>query len=274
MSTAASRKTRAWAYAIGWALLWMTFAPKPAASQSAWPGYPGNTAIAVTSGGNVGIGTANPSGALSVASTSGGGIAVVENPLWNTGYSGGTMLWIRNSGSNTGNNYIRLTSGWNGTSGTEFGVIGAGGNGSLLINDSAGPVVVQSSGGSVGIGTTNPQYRLSVNGTIGAKEVVVTNTGWADYVFQRGYRLRPLSELKAYIQENGHLPDIPSEAEVKEKGIGVGEMQAKLLAKIEELTLHMIQQNEENQQLRSRIAVLENRADASGNVKRLSENGL
>jgi hypothetical protein len=102
--------------------------------------------------------------------------------------------------------------------------------------------------GNVGIGTTNPTSKLSVNGTIQAKEVVV-NTGWADYVFGPAYRLRPLREVAVYIQQNHHLPEIPSEAEVKEKGIGVGEMQAKLLAKIEELTLHMIQEHERNDRL-------------------------
>jgi hypothetical protein len=103
-----------------------------------------------------------------------------------------------------------------------------------------------------------------VNGTIGAKDVIVTNTGWSDYVFRSGYRLRPLSEVNAYIQANHHLPDIPSEAEVKEKGVSVGEMQTKLLAKIEEITLHMIQADDrnnrleqQNRELQERIARLE-----------------
>ena len=90
--------------------------------------------------------------------------------------------------------------------------------------------------------TTNPQYKLAVNGNIGAQDIIVTNTGWSDYVFRPGYRLRPLSEVSQYIQTNGHLPDIPTEAEVKEKGVSLGDMQAKLLAKVEELTLHMIHQ--------------------------------
>jgi hypothetical protein len=93
-------------------------------------------------------------------------------------------------------------------------------------------------GGNVGIGTTNPgSYKLALEGTIGAREVVVTSSSWADHVFRSGYRLSPLSEVNAYIQANHHLPDIPTEAEVKERGVSVAEMQAKLLAKIEELTL-------------------------------------
>jgi hypothetical protein len=107
--------------------------------------------------------------------------------------------------------------------------------------------------GSVGIGTTNPQYKLAVNGDIGAKDIIVTNTGWADYVFRPDYRLRPLSEVSAFIQKHRHLPDIPTEAEVKEKGVSVGEMQAKLLAKVEELTLHMIQQDKANREMREQM---------------------
>jgi hypothetical protein len=121
-----------------------------------------------------------------------------------------------------------------------------------------------SAGGRVGVGTTNPQYKLAVNGNIGAQDIIVTNTGWSDYVFRPGYRLRPLSEVSQFIQKNGHLPDIPTEAEVKEKGVSLGEMQAKLLAKVEELTLHMIQADErntrleqQNQELRDRMAKLE-----------------
>jgi hypothetical protein len=114
--------------------------------------------------------------------------------------------------------------------------------------------------GRLGIGTSNPQYKLSVNGTIGTKEVIVTNAGWSDYVFQPGYRLRPLSEVHAYIQGHHHLPGIPSEREVREKGVSVGEMQAKLLAKIEELTLHLIEQEKANQELRERVARLEKAA--------------
>lgn len=107
--------------------------------------------------------------------------------------------------------------------------------------------------GKVGIATTNPQYTLSVNGNIGAQDVIVTNTGWSDYVFKPGYRVRPLSEVAQFIETNGHLPDIPTEAEVKEKGVSLGDMQAKLLAKVEELTLHMIQQDGENRDLRERL---------------------
>jgi hypothetical protein len=118
------------------------------------------------------------------------------------------------------------------------------------------PIVLQAnSTGNVGIGTTNPgSFKLAVEGTIGARDVMVTSTNpWPDYVFRPGYRLRPLSEVSQFIRENGHLPDIPTEAEVKEKGVSLGDMQAKLLAKVEELTLHMIQQENENRELRDQM---------------------
>lgn len=107
------------------------------------------------------------------------------------------------------------------------------------------PILVErmriTSYGNVGIGTTNPTQKLSVNGTIQAKEVIV-ETDWSDYVFAPGYKLASLAEVEAHIAGRGHLPDIPSAEEVAEHGIRVGDMQAKLLAKIEELTLHLIAQ--------------------------------
>jgi len=98
--------------------------------------------------------------------------------------------------------------------------------------------------GNVGIGTTVAPYKLSVEGTIGAREVIVTNDTWPDFVFESNYNLMSLKELDNYIQENKHLPEIPTTAEVEENGISVGKMNAKLLQKIEELTLHTIQQQE------------------------------
>ncbi len=126
-------------------------------------------------------------------------------------------------------------------------------------------IVLQGQGsGNVGIGTTNPQSKLAVNGTITTQEVVVTATGWSDYVFDKDHHLAPLTDVASFIKENHHLPGIPSAAEVAEKGVSVGEMQARLLAKIEELTLHMIdeekrnrQVEQENQDLRRRIESLE-----------------
>jgi hypothetical protein len=112
--------------------------------------------------------------------------------------------------------------------------------------------------GSVGIGTTNPQQLLDVHGTMAAQEIIVTTTG-ADYVFDPDYRLAPLSEVAGYIQEHRHLPDIPSSEEMQKKGASVGEMQTKLLAKIEELTLHLIEVDQENKELRKEIQQIRER---------------
>jgi hypothetical protein len=106
-------------------------------------------------------------------------------------------------------------------------------------------------GGNVGIGTTDPgDYKLAVEGTIGAREIVVNNDSWADYVFEENYKLPSLSDVEAHIKAKKHLPDIPTAADVKENGIPMGQMQVKLLKKIEELTLYTIEQNKELAQLR------------------------
>lgn len=110
--------------------------------------------------------------------------------------------------------------------------------------------------GNVGIGTTNPTQKLSVNGTIRAKEVVVETSGWSDYVFADNYVLQPLSEVETQIKQNKHLPGIPSAQQVAESGVGLGEMQAKLLAKIEELTLHQIEQDKRIRALEAENAKL------------------
>lgn len=97
--------------------------------------------------------------------------------------------------------------------------------------------------GNIGFGIENPQCKLEVNGIIRSKEVKVEATGWSDFVFHKDYQLPSLQTVEKYINDNGHLPDIPNEKEVMENGISIGEMQSKLLQKIEELTLYIIQQD-------------------------------
>jgi hypothetical protein len=110
--------------------------------------------------------------------------------------------------------------------------------------------------GNVGIGTSNPVNKLDVKGIIRATEVKI-ETGWADFVFNDDYHLKPLSEVNTFIKENKHLPEIPSATEVKEnEGVNLGEMQLKLLQKIEELTLYLIQQENTIQELKSEIREL------------------
>jgi hypothetical protein len=98
--------------------------------------------------------------------------------------------------------------------------------------------------GNVGIGTTTTgSHKLAVEGSIGAREIKVEANGWSDFVFYKDYKLPSLTEVEKYIKEKGHLKDIPSAKEVEENGILLGEMNSKLLQKIEELTLYTIQQD-------------------------------
>ncbi|SFW21425.1 hypothetical protein SAMN02927921_00604 [Sinomicrobium oceani] len=117
------------------------------------------------------------------------------------------------------------------------------------------PFVVNNAG-RVGINTTNPDAELSVNGHIHTKEVKVDLDGWSDFVFEEGYDLPTLQEVEAHIRENGHLQDIPAAKEVAENGIRIGEMNAKLLQKIEELMLYTIAQEKRIQRLESEIVQL------------------
>lgn len=94
-------------------------------------------------------------------------------------------------------------------------------------------------------GTINvDKYKLVVKGGILTEEVRVSlaNT-WADYVFNEDYKLAPLTDIECFIAENGHLPNVPSAAQVKEEGIELGDMARIQQEKIEELTLYLIQQN-------------------------------
>jgi hypothetical protein len=100
-------------------------------------------------------------------------------------------------------------------------------------------------GGNILIGKTsqtNLAYKLDVAGIIRANEIIVNTTG-ADFVFEPTYKLRSLAELEAFIKASKHLPDIAPAKEMQENGVSAGEMQAKLLQKIEELTLYIIEQN-------------------------------
>lgn len=113
--------------------------------------------------------------------------------------------------------------------------------------------------GSLGIGTqTTGDHKLAVDGSIGAREVRVETDNWPDYVFEAGYNLRSIEEVENFILENNHLPEIPNATEVEADGVNLGEMNARLLEKIEELTLYLIEQNKQNQALQERVEQLEN----------------
>lgn len=114
-------------------------------------------------------------------------------------------------------------------------------------------------GGRVGIGTTDPKAKLSVNGIIISSEIVVLAdiSQYPDFVFSDDYKLRSLKEVEEYIENNSHLPDIPEADDVKE-GIALGEMNNKLLQKIEELTLYTIEQEKKIEKLEKLVGQLIN----------------
>jgi hypothetical protein len=114
---------------------------------------------------------------------------------------------------------------------------------------------------SLSIGTTNTAtgYKLSVNGKVICEELKVElDQSWPDYVFESDYPLRSIQELETSIIENGHLPGIPSAEEVEENGLEVGDMQKRMMEKIEELSLYIIQLDKRNKVLQNRITKLEN----------------
>jgi hypothetical protein len=112
--------------------------------------------------------------------------------------------------------------------------------------------------GRVGIGTTSPgTFRLAVEGKIGAREIRVTlDNPWPDYVFTPQYQLQSLPSVEEFIKKHGHLPNMPSAKEVKENGIELGNMSSKLLEKIEELTLYIIELKKENENIREELKSL------------------
>lgn len=124
----------------------------------------------------------------------------------------------------------------------------------MLVNNvfltANGTSYIKSVGLAIGKINVIPGYKLDVDGKIRANEIVVT-TGGADFVFENDYNLKSLDEVETFIKENKHLPDIPTAKEVEENGVSLGEMQIKLLQKIEELTLYIIEQEKRIRELES-----------------------
>ncbi len=185
-------------------------------------------------GGNVGIGTTTPLSLLQVN----GNIAAKAAADANNSY----LLFQRSSDGYVG---ARL--------GNSYAFSGYGGHLVFETNDGGGPTSLVerlriTNNGNVGIGITTPQNKLDVNGTIHSKAVNIDLNGWNDYVFKKDYQLRPLSEVKAYIDQNQHLPEIPSEQEMVKKGLDVGEMNKLLMKKVEELTLYLIEKDQKEKE--------------------------
>lgn len=111
---------------------------------------------------------------------------------------------------------------------------------------------------SIGVSSPNiPGYRLSVRGDIICEDITLLPfAAWPDYVFEKGYRLRPLSELESFINSNHHLPGIAPARDIEKKGIQLKDMQRQLMEKVEELTLYVIELNKKNDLLQKEVELL------------------
>lgn len=129
-----------------------------------------------------------------------------------------------------------------------------------VLNDWAAPMFTVRASGKAAFGTTNYNcadcagYRLFVKDGIRTEKVkvdVAAANGWADYVFEKEYKLMPLAELENFIKENKHLPEVPTTNEAIEKGVELKEMNILLLKKVEELTLHVIDLNKKIEEIQN-----------------------
>ncbi|MEP1097376.1 MAG: hypothetical protein ABJG78_19825 [Cyclobacteriaceae bacterium] len=209
-------------------------------------------------GGNVGIGTTNPESRLSINSGGANGFSSGTLPPGTTIYGStqdgyGTALTFKPGIGDQGVSAIGSFRVSNYSTDLRFYTNNTNGQNSF----SERMRIDQN--GNIGIGTPTPLSKLSVNGHIRATEVkVLADISVPDYVFEPDYDLRTLEETKEYITENKHLPEIPSAAEIEENGIDLGDMNMRLLKKIEELTLHQIELLERLKKAEKKISKLEN----------------
>lgn len=251
----------------------------------------GNLALTIEANGKVGIGVENPISVLDVNGTIRFG---VHKNWWIRDNAGGTQFALGNTTSEDDGN-IKLSVIDNGHVGigtrypsTDLHIVRSGSLTTRLSNSTNGvDVEIGVSGGLgfvgtkslnvfgimtgdtermritntgfVGIGTTSPTELLTVNGNIRARKLLITQTNWPDYVFAKGYYLMPLNDVKKFINTNKHLPGMPSEEQITNAGLDVGNTQALLLKKIEELTLYVIQLKEENQAIKKEIQRIKNK---------------
>jgi hypothetical protein len=220
--------------------------------------YPGGVAYYQ---GNVGIGTSSSGFMLNVL-----GEYVFQQRIASTGAFAGLYMKSNWATKQFGMHFGSDGSGGIGTNSLRFGrydpngdQFGNGWQANPVVFDMDAPDAsfVMNELGQIGIGTFDTKgYSLAVNGSAIFTKVVVKPYGnWPDYVFHTNYRLRPLSEVEQYIKQYGHLPEVPSAEEVGKNGLDVGDNQATLLKKIEELTMYVIEQNKELEQQNKREEV-------------------
>jgi len=209
------------------------------------------TNINNTNTGNVGIGTSTPQAQLDVSVNSQIGAGAnkfntaltlikngdqygTDNPVFLIKHSGnGSNVF---AGVNSDLGIIRIQ-GFNATAANK--AINSNDNFYVFTN------------GTVGINTNSipAGYQLAVNGSaIATSMTVKLYANWPDYVFKKDYLLPSLSDVKTYIDQNQHLPDMPSEAEVAKDGLNLGEMNKLLVKKVEELTLYLIEKDKKEKE--------------------------
>lgn len=199
--------------------------------------------------GNVGIGTSNPLTPLSVvgvatvtvnnATGDNSNLLLYNNNALNTSHDPRGTIWL----DNDGHLKIRSVTGY----GTAF----------RNTSNTSDIMTVTDNGLSIGTSTMPSGYSFAVNGSAIATSITVRQYPWSDYVFKKDYRLPSLGEVKAYVELNHHLPEIPSEKEIATNGLNLGDMDKLLTKKVEELTLYLIEKDEKEKEQQSQIAELQ-----------------
>lgn len=212
----------------------------------------GTSLFNIEANGFIGIGTNTPSQKLEIA-----GNAKLSGTLLGTSFNQtmvatGDLNWSF-GGYQSGNNFWMQATYWDtGDNLRGFRILNKGTNDVVFSTNKQNTFIPF---GNVGIGTTDTKgYKLAVNGSVVATSVTVkTYATWPDFVFTKEHKLLTISEVEKYINEHKHLPNIPSATEVEKSGINLAQMDAKLLEKIEELTLYILEQNKRIQALESSL---------------------